>query len=63
MPPEPAQPAPAVAEPAPAAPPPPKQDDAINLGSTVLPILVRTYWWLGLVVLALVVLVVWLVAS
>ncbi len=62
VPPEPAQPPSAVAEPAPAAPPP-KQDDAINLGSTVLPILIRTYWWAAVIVLALVVLVIWLVAS
>ena len=63
VPPEPAQPPSAVAEPAPAAPAAPRKDDAINLGATVLPILIRTYWWAGVIVLALVVLVIWLVAS
>ena len=63
VPPEPAQPPSAVAEPAPAAPAAPRKDDAINLGTTVLPILIRTYWWAGVIVLALVVLVIWLVAS
>jgi len=43
-------------------PPAPKQDDAINLGSTVLPVLARTYWKQALIVLVLVVLVIWLIS-
>lgn len=42
-------------------PPAPKQDDAINLGTTVLPILAKTYWKQGLAVLVLIALVVWLI--
>ena len=38
----------------------PQQDDAIDLGATVLPILARTYWKQGLAVLVVVALVVWL---
>jgi carbon monoxide dehydrogenase subunit G len=37
-------------------------DDAISLGSTVLPVLARTYWKPALVVVALVALLVWIVA-
>jgi carbon monoxide dehydrogenase subunit G len=72
--PEPAPPAapPSPVADTPAAPPPaaprparpaPKQDDAINLGTTVLPILFRTYWKQGLVVLVLLALVIWLIAG
>jgi carbon monoxide dehydrogenase subunit G len=39
-------------------PAPAKADDAIKLGSTVLPVLLRSYWKQGLVVLAVVVLVI-----
>lgn len=56
----------------PAAPPPPRpprpaaaaapQDEAINLGSTVLPVLARSYWKQGLGVLAVVALVIWWVS-
>jgi carbon monoxide dehydrogenase subunit G len=38
----------------------PQRDDALNLGATVLPILARTYWKQGLVVLLVIALVVWL---
>jgi hypothetical protein len=44
--------------PRPAAPAPARGDDAINLGSTVLPILAKTYWKQGLGLLLLVVVVV-----
>ena len=40
----------------------PRPDDALNLGSTVLPILARTYWKQGLAVLVVVALVIWLIA-
>jgi carbon monoxide dehydrogenase subunit G len=39
---------------------PAKADDAINLGSTVLPILLRTYWKQGLVALVVIAVIVWL---
>ena len=42
--------------------PPAKADDAINLGSTVLPILVKTYWKQGLAVLVVIVAIVVLIA-
>jgi uncharacterized protein len=63
----PVEPAEAAAAPTDESPPPPrtsapKQDDAINLGSTVLPVLARTYWKHALVVLVLVALVIWLIA-
>jgi uncharacterized protein len=54
--------APAASEALTPRPPAPKQDDAINLGSTVLPVLARTYWKHALVVLVLVALVIWLIA-
>jgi len=45
----------------PAAPAPaPKQDDALDLGATVLPILFKTYWKQGLVFLLLLALVIFL---
>ena len=42
--------------------PPARADDAINLGSTVLPILLRTYWKQGLAVLVVLAVVIWLIA-
>lgn len=44
-------------EPVPSAPPPPRRDDSIDLGTTVLPVLARTYgpWLVGAVVLLLLV--------
>ena len=51
----------------PAAPPPmqpaPPRDDALNLGSTVLPILARTYWKHALVALVVIAVVVWLLVG
>ena len=56
--------APAASVPPPmAAAAPPKQDDALDLGATVLPILARTYWKHALVLLVVVVLVVWLLVG
>ena len=58
-------PAPAPEADAPAArphPPPAKADDAINLGSTVLPVLVKTYWKQGLAALVVIVVIVVLIA-
>ncbi|MGZ4456140.1 MAG: SRPBCC family protein [Nocardioides sp.] len=58
--------------PAPAAPPPPSRpapvtappgDDALDLGSAVLPVLARAYWKQGLGALAVLALVVWWVRS
>jgi carbon monoxide dehydrogenase subunit G len=48
------------AAPASAPPPPRPSDDAINLGSTVLPVLLRTYWMQGLIVLIVLAVVLWL---
>jgi uncharacterized protein len=42
--------------------PPAQADEAINLGSTVLPILVKTYWKQGLAVLVVIGIVIWLIA-
>jgi len=62
-------PAPAPAPPPAAAPAPKpaaspaKADDAINLGSTVLPILFKTYWKQGLVALAVIVLIIVLIVA
>jgi hypothetical protein len=42
---------------------PARRDDAINLGSTVLPVLARTYWKQGLALLVVVVLVVVLIVA
>jgi carbon monoxide dehydrogenase subunit G len=62
-------PAPAPVPPPAAAPPPrpaaspAKADDAINLGSTVLPILFKTYWKQGLVALAVIVLIIVLIVA
>jgi hypothetical protein len=51
------------ATPPPMAPAPPPRQEAINLGTTVLPVLARTYWKHALVVLLIVVLVIWLLAG
>jgi len=59
--PEPAAPAPP-ATPAPARAAPARADDAINLGSTVLPILFKTYWKQGLAALVVIAVIIWLVA-
>jgi uncharacterized protein len=40
----------------------PAKDDAIDLGATVLPVLVKTYWKQGLGVLVVVALVIWWIA-
>ena len=57
-----ASPAPASAPPAPApATPPAKADDAINLGSTVLPILVKSYWKQGLAAIIVIAIIIWLI--
>jgi uncharacterized protein len=40
-----------------------KKDDALDVGATVLPILIRTYWKHALAALAVIVLVIWLVAA
>jgi carbon monoxide dehydrogenase subunit G len=57
---EPAEPAEPAAGPAPVTPvAPPPQDDALDLGATVLPILARTYWKQGAAVLAVVALIIW----
>jgi carbon monoxide dehydrogenase subunit G len=61
--------APAAATPPAAGPPPPaprqppEQDDAIDLGATVLPVLARTYWKPAVAVLVVVVAVIWWLAS
>jgi uncharacterized protein len=56
----PAEPGPAAASTtAPRASPPPGQDDAIDLGATVLPVLVRSYWKQGLGVLGILALIIW----
>ncbi len=39
---------------------PARADDAINLGSTVLPILVKTYWKQGVAALVVIAVIVWL---
>ena len=59
----PAQPAPAArATPAPA-PPARQQDDALDLGATVLPILAKTYWKQALAVVVVIALVIWLIVG
>ena len=40
-----------------------KKDDALDLGATVLPVLVRTYWKHAVAALVVIVLVIWLVAA
>ena len=46
---------------APAPPPPRPSDDAINLGSTVLPVLVRSYWKQALAGLVVLIVLVWII--
>jgi uncharacterized protein len=41
---------------------PPQQKDAINLGSTVLPILLKTYWKQGLAAIVVIAIIIWLIA-
>ena len=65
--------APAAPEPTPAAPPVPapaptggarkKNDDALDLGAAVLPILFKTYWKQGLAALIVIIVVIWLIAA
>jgi hypothetical protein len=43
--------------------PPAKGDDAINLGSTVLPILFKNYWKQGLAVLVVIAVIVVLIVA
>jgi carbon monoxide dehydrogenase subunit G len=51
---------PAAPAPAPAPEPPPKRDDeALDLGATVLPVLARAYWKQALAALAAVALIIW----
>jgi carbon monoxide dehydrogenase subunit G len=45
------------------APAPPKRDEALDLGSTVLPVLMRSYWKHALAALVVVVLVIWLISA
>jgi hypothetical protein len=40
-----------------------RSDDAINLGSTVLPVLFKSYWKQALVALVVIVLIIWLIAA
>ena len=47
----------------PSATPPARADDAINLGSTVLPILLKTYWKQGVGLLAVIALIVILIVA
>ena len=49
--------------PRPAPRPAPKQDDALNLGATVLPILAKTYWKQGLAVLVVIAVIIWLLVG
>ena len=56
-------PTPPPAEPAPPAAPPAKADDAINLGSTVLPILLKSYWKQGVGLLLVVAVIVVLIVA
>ena len=51
------------AAPLPAMQPAAPRDDALNLGSTVLPILARTYWKHALVAVVVIAVVVWLIAG
>jgi hypothetical protein len=69
--PAPEPPAPELAEPQPAAEqaPPPRRrpgpaarDDAIDLGTTVLPVLLKTYWKQGLALIVAVAVLIWWVA-
>src|SRR5262245_35293685 len=50
--------------PAASAAPKPRQDsDALDLGATVLPVLVKNYWKQAVVLIVLVVVIIWLIAS
>ncbi len=40
----------------------PRRDDAINLGATVLPVLLKSYWKQGLVLLLVVAVLIWLIS-
>ena len=53
---------PAVSPP-PMAPAPPPREDALNLGTTVLPILLKTYWKQGVVALVVLAVVIWLLVG
>lgn len=49
-------------QPRPAPPPPARREDAVNLGTTVLPVLARTYWKPVAAAVAVVLVIWWLVA-
>jgi carbon monoxide dehydrogenase subunit G len=50
--------------PAPApTPAPPRKDEALDLGATVLPVLVRSYWKQAVVAVVVLVVVIWLIAA
>jgi carbon monoxide dehydrogenase subunit G len=51
--------APVVSAPATAVP---RQDDAINLGATVLPVLLKTYWKQGVAALVVIAVLIWLIS-
>jgi carbon monoxide dehydrogenase subunit G len=53
-------PAPAIA---PATPEAPRQHDALDLGATVLPVLVKSYWKHAVAAFAVIVLLIWLIAA
>ncbi len=56
----------ALGAPAPTPPLPPaasRRDEALDLGATVLPVLVRSYWKQGVVALVLLVLLIWLIVA
>ena len=55
--------APSVRSSAPPPSPPSGGDDALDLGATVLPVLLKSYWKQGLVALAVIVLVIVLIAA
>jgi hypothetical protein len=54
-----AAPAPAAARPTPASPP---KDDALDLGATVLPILLKSYWKQAVGAVVVIGVIVWLVS-
>jgi carbon monoxide dehydrogenase subunit G len=57
-----AVPAPEPPPPAPPAPPAPPRDDALNLGSTVGSVLLKSYWKPALAGLVVIVVIIWLIA-
>jgi carbon monoxide dehydrogenase subunit G len=59
----PPEPAPPAATPPPSTTQPARGDDAINLGSTVLPILFKNYWKQGLAVIVIVAIIVFLIVA